>query len=635
MRAPVGLLCWIAVLGGLLLAGSSPAGATDEVRFVVLGDSQLVRPEQFERLVHEVNLLAPDFVACTGDMIHGYTDDVERLREEWRRYRRQIEPLTMPFFPMPGNHDVGTPRAHDIYAETWGPDRFYYTHDHGPVRCIVLDSYHAGVRDRLLPDQRAWLREQLDDFARAHGGLGSPELANRSIFIFVHSPFWRYDPAREEGHADWLAVEEFLSDYPVRMVIAGNTDRHHETMWERRRGIDHVVLTSTGAFPQDNERAGYFHGFLHVRVAGGDVRAAVVRPGSVLPLDTVSPADREVAARHGLRDGVLRIAEWTAGEPLNLEVAAAVENTLAEPRTLHLRWAIPRDSGVAVRPAELWLDLAAGEIARPRFVLSAESAPARDLMPTLHVSATSILRSGVVSRDWEARYRDEIARSLAGEEVPTTSIALDAEFRFEARHTLFVPPELRVARRRGAVEIDGRIDEEAWGAAAVLDGFRQSGGEEAAPIRTEVRALYDDEHLFLSAWMHEPNPAQLKADAAGEIPLTWNDDDIEFFFDPAQTGLDHTRIFENPAGTRFNGKPIGTPDRYARMAYESAIHVGPDHWSIEMRIPWSDIVGAAAPSPGESWGFNVWRHRPQSSPARFYWSVDAYHQGRYGVLTFD
>lgn len=617
---------------GMLATGVSAAPAADvavpeEVRFVVFGDSQLERPHIFERIVHEANLLRPHFATNTGDMILGYTDDEEQIRREWRRFLRQIEPLTMPFFPVPGNHDTGTAESHRIYGEVWGTDRHIYSYDVGHVRCIVLDSYHDGVKDRIMPEQIEWLEENLSEYADAHGGIGSTELEESSIFVFVHSAFWRYEEPHD-GIAGWERIHEILLDYPVRMVIGGNTDRFHEYVWDERDGIDYVVLSSSGTFPQDNERAGFFHSFLHVSVAGTDVRTAVVKAGSVLPMDTVSIEERESLPAHGLRDQTLRIAEWNPGRPLNLALSVPVVNEADVPRTFEMQWDVPKATGVTVQPANRSARLEPGEERNLDYTIQAESAPARDLMPTLRINTLSTLRSGVVDREWEARY---LATAGSHEE---TAIPLARDYQFSANYSLHVPPSAEAIRVSGPITIDGRIEEDAWMAARPVTQFLESGTGEDAPFATVVRFLYDDDHLYLSAWMEEPNPESLKADAEGEIPLTWNDDDIEFFLDPELGGVEHVRFFQNPAGTRFTSQPTGTPDRYDPGDYESAIHIGEDYWSIEMRIPWSGITGAVPPEPGAVWGANVWRHRQQSDPARSYWAVDAYDQGRYAFLEF-
>lgn len=67
-------------------------------------------------------------------------------------------------------------------------------------------------------------------------------------------------------------------------------------------------------------------------------------------------------------------------------------------------------------------------------------------------------------------------------------------------------PVASATHRDGAVVIDGRPDEAAWARAMPVTALRQSqpAEGEAASLPTEVRLFYDDQALFVSAWMRDP-----------------------------------------------------------------------------------------------------------------------------------
>lgn len=594
------------------------------VRFIVFGDSQFANMGVYERMVHEANLLRPDFVIQVGDMIQGYTYSEEQARGEWAQFRRQIAPLTMPFMPVPGNHDVVTTATHNVYGEVWGKDRYYYSFDVGPVHCVVLNSYWPGEGDRIAEWQRAWLASDLEAYAARHGGVGSKQLATRSIFVYVHAPLWRY-AADHPGRKDWEAVHAILRQYPTRLVVGGHT---HEYVWENRDGIDYIVINSSGGMPQQNERGGFFHAFLHVSAQpDGDVRYGVVKAGSVLPLDTVNSEERRTVTRHHIAGSTIRLLDWTPGAPLDVTVTHEVANPLGEERLYRLDWVVPEGVELKAEPAGQWLRLAAGERKALQFRLTAPVAPGPGALPHLRVSATDRLRSGAVSREWEAKYRE------AG--PGATNIALDAPVDFTSRSEIFLPPVATARRATTTVTIDGRFDEPVWQEAAIIDDFR--AGSSKPPVGTSVRLLWDDGGLYVAARMEEPNPAGLKASAGGKIPFTWDDDDFELSFDTDNTQSAYTRLFQNVAGTRFSSRPRNWEEstRYFQAKYQSAIHVGEDHWALEMYLPWEDMTAGQPPTPGTKWSFNMARNRPQSSPKEFNWSASIYNPARYGVLLFE
>ncbi|MBN1475431.1 metallophosphoesterase [Candidatus Sumerlaeota bacterium] len=619
--------------------------ANNEVRFIVFGDSQFNHPGTFERMVHEANLLRPDFVIQVGDLIQGYHRDIPRLREEWERYQFQISPLTVPFYPVPGNHDVITPESAELYGEVWGEDRYVYSFDTGPVHCIVLDTFHGDDDDTLGEWQIEWLTNDLREFAASNGGLGSEELERHAIFLFMHSPLWRYEPSDDpaSGRSVWERVQPMLTPYPVRMVFAGHT---HECVWEERGGIQCVVLNSSGHMETHAERAGLFHEMIHVSVIDGDVQASVIPAGSALPLDTVNSHERESIAQLALTGGTVRLAP-PGPDGISMDVTLPLSNPVTFERQFRLDWEIPEGSPFQIEPLRRTVTVPAsaegesGAMDAP-FHVTVDRIPPHDLFPTCTVTDTEMLRSGVVSRDWERRYREDIARAETDPTVHTTSIPLDAPVEFTTQWDIYIPPIVHAARVDEPLTMDGVLNEPAWQRTQVIGDFVTEEGE-PAEAQTEVRLLWDDEFLYVSFWMVELNPEGMVANARGDVPLTWADDDVEIFInpDPAQTGF--MRFFENCVGTRFNSRKIGTAGQLFVSERESGIQISDDHWILEVAIPhseigWRGFPPVEAPEPGDEWSANFWRHRPQSEEPCSQWSVMPgypYDPGKFGVLVFD
>ena len=75
--------------------------------FVIMSDrTGGHRPRIFSQAIEQVNLLQPAFVLSVGDLIEGYTKDASRLAEEWKEFQGFTHRLQMPFFYVPGNHDL-------------------------------------------------------------------------------------------------------------------------------------------------------------------------------------------------------------------------------------------------------------------------------------------------------------------------------------------------------------------------------------------------------------------------------------------------------------------------------------------------------------------------------------------------
>lgn len=616
------------MLAGIIPPTTQPATAAEtpgaetarEVRFVVWGDTQFSRPDVFERAVHETEMLRPNFVIQVGDLIQGYTMDEEKAREEWRRYKAQIEPLTAPFYPVPGNHDVVTDETEKVYGEVWGQDRYYYSFDKENAHFVVLDSWWRDEDDRIAAWQRDWLAQDLEQWAQTR-----TESDPGHVFVFTHSPLWRYAQAHP-GREDWNAVHEILRKYPTRLVIGGHT---HEHVLEERDGIKYLVMNTSGGMGGTEARGGYLWSLLHVSVLGDDVRYAVIPTGSILPIDTVMNEDRSLGPRLRLTGGTLRVSQWEQGQPLDERVSFELENKLKESRRFLLDWDIPFDANLTIEPARHWVELAPGAKETFVYTITSDSAPARSRMPRLRVSTENRLRSGIVSREWESRYRERADKPTANR----SAVPLETDVTFLATHSLFLPPiATALPTTPGTITIDGKFDEQAWQDAPAIN-LRERNGSPADPATT-IRFLYDADHLYVAARMEEPNMAGVQAKAAGDIPLTWDDDDFELFFDVTESQRDYWRLFQNIAGTRFSSKERTHPDKYFQSVYTSAIHKGDDHWSLEMQIPWAETGAAKAPAPGATWGLNVGRHRPQDDEPETVWAGGLYDVTRYGVLRF-
>jgi 3',5'-cyclic-AMP phosphodiesterase len=118
--------------------------------------------EHLERAV--AHLLAldprPDAVVCTGDLVD------EGGPEEYERLCALLEPLPMPVYVVPGNHDHRENLRAAFAGRGYLPgDGFLcYAAEVGPLRLLGLDTHIPGESGGLLCDERlAWLDARLGE----------------------------------------------------------------------------------------------------------------------------------------------------------------------------------------------------------------------------------------------------------------------------------------------------------------------------------------------------------------------------------------------------------------------------------------------------------------------------------------
>ena len=222
--------------------------------------------------------------------------------------------------------------------------------------------------------------------------------------------------------------------------------------------------------------------------------------------------------------------------------------------------------------------------------------------------------------------------------------------------TLPAPKRAVVPKLRGAVTVDGELNEPVWAKAIVLGTLVPANGIDRPRESTLVRAWYDDTALYLG-WTC--SDADIQATFTARDSRFWEEEVAEFFITPK----DLTRYFElqwNPLGGVFDAIINNQLDErgvskkfegewgYTAKGMKSAVKVKgtvgkredtDEFWQVEVVIPFSDFE-VPAPKPGDVWRANFYRfNRGRDLPAeQLSWSppmLPGFHQpSRFGFLEF-
>ena len=186
------------------------------------------RARIFSQAVEQLNLLQPEFVVTIGDLIEGNTGDAARIAAEWREFQSYVHRLQMPFFYLPGNHDIANASMENIWKEKFG--RRYYHFAYRDVLFLMLNSEdRSGVAPgELSPEQVAYFRQVLEQ-----------NRAVRWTFVFVHQPIWNEAELNKNG---WSDFEKALTGRPYT-VFAGHIHVYRKYV---RNGMSYYQLATTG-----------------------------------------------------------------------------------------------------------------------------------------------------------------------------------------------------------------------------------------------------------------------------------------------------------------------------------------------------------------------------------------------------
>jgi predicted phosphodiesterase len=577
-RLLVVLIVWI-----LCFCWGATWSQAAEFKFVVWGDSQFQNPDTFERIVEETALLKPALVIHVGDMIHGYTYNPDTARREWKRFKKQIAPLSAPFYPTPGNHDVTTTAIEPVYAEVWGGDHYYYSFDYANSHFIVLDTFlnMDEEADKIPQRELEWLQNDLEKHKDAE-----------NIFISFHSPLYLNEKY------DWQPIHNLLVQYPVRAIFTGH---YHIYDYRVKDTISYFCINSSGYMNYYNHLIGQSYHFVVVSVDGSEITYAVVTDGRIYPADAVPPGESSKASKYLEEEKTIAIPD-PSRKKIREKAYVPVRNRTDEERQFLLTWET-EDYRWRFKPWGANFTLAPGEEKRVEFRISGPRGNfVRSELPRLRI--------------------DSPFTNGAGWKTTLTYY-----------YHLFHPPETSARRLKGMLEFDGKIDDPVWKGVPEIDRFFLDDKGTPAPETTIVKVLYDQKNLYVGIRGEEPNPGGLSTLAHGKLPLVFSDDDFELYFDTNRDLKTYYRLMVNPAGTVLCSGPGGL----FSFTFDVRTHVGENYWSAEFKIPFSELH-TSVPKKHAVWGFNVRRHRQQAEPPQRDWSKMLnvpYQPPYFGLLRFN
>jgi hypothetical protein len=348
-------------LFALLLAASmaSAAGAQD-FEFVVIGDT---RPRfasenfgTFEGLIPKINALKPAFVINLGDLIYGY--GIRNTPRQWDKYQEVIKTFRVPYYQIPGNHDIFSNEARKIYGLRFGT--FYSSFDYGGCHFVLLDNTEGGRWGYMGAKEVEWLKADLK------------RTGARSVFVFLHFPVWEPERVAPAYYDFWQnTLRPLFKMSRVRAVFGGHVHSYGPT-----REIDGIPYFLTGGGGAElgteyKEAGGDFH-FLRVGVSGDRIALRVVTKRGEL---TDAEAD--------VMTGILfanRSSSWigVGGGPeelvAGLTFSCSLENPDPEALSGHTAWMFDREA-FDVQPDTIAISIPPGRAGTFQFNLKALRAP--------------------------------------------------------------------------------------------------------------------------------------------------------------------------------------------------------------------------------------------------------------------
>ncbi len=187
---------------------------------------------ELRQVLAEINLIAPEFVLQTGDIVNNGENE-----NEFQIAQEILEQSEVPVFITGGNHDLWYD-AHQYWYSYFGPV-MDYDFLYGDTRYLALEMYDQPNKT-YTAKQMEWLRNQLEYSIDAN---------EASRIVFTH-----FDESRQ-------LTGDFTDEYDVRGILYGHVHKNIE----ERSGSNSIPKLCTSFTMNDN---GHFR---LVKVENGEI----------------------------------------------------------------------------------------------------------------------------------------------------------------------------------------------------------------------------------------------------------------------------------------------------------------------------------------------------------------------------
>ena len=158
------------------------------------------------------------------------------------------------------------------------------------------------------------------------------------------------------------------------------------------------------------------------------------------------------------------------------------------------------------------------------------------------------------------------------------------------------------------VRVDGILDDSIWTQAAPVSGFTQRVPNEGAPAteRTEVRVVFDNNAIYVAAELFDTAPDSIRTQLARRD--NWvSADRFYVFLDPYHDKRTGFYFAINASGVQYDGTLFNDDwdDNTWDGVWQGAVRRTPTGWTVEMRIPYSQL--RFKPGTVPVWGINFKR----------------------------
>ena len=181
----------------------------------------------WQKGIDKINLMQPAFVVSVGDLINGYTKDLDKINTEWEEFNSFVKKLEMPVFYVVGNHDYTNEVMENEWFKRFGSDYYHFLYKNILFICLNSEHGYTALKNPDLGEEQVKFVEKI---------LKKNTNVDWTM-IFMHQPLWL-----KESGKNWLKVENLLKGRDHSVF----TGHHHKYKLHQRNKNDYFVLATMG-----------------------------------------------------------------------------------------------------------------------------------------------------------------------------------------------------------------------------------------------------------------------------------------------------------------------------------------------------------------------------------------------------
>ena len=526
----------------------------ENFQFAILADrTSGCRRGVFAKAVDKLNLMKPEFVICVGDLIRGNKNDTRALMNEWNDFNSLVKQLQMPFFYMPGNHDISNKVMCALWERQFGSP--YYSFVYKNVLFLCLNTQDEGEEKGLLSSaQVEWAEKTLEKHQKV-----------RWTCVFMHQPLWFYD-----NSANLNKIEKALEGREYT-VFAGHL---HKYVKCKRKGKKYFILSTTGGGSKMRGALyGEFDEIMWVTMTDNGPAIANIQIDGILPENIMTMFQKTL---------MFNLCKDKSSRK-KLLFKLPLRNSFYHRMKYDLTWEKQRGS---------W-----------------------KTTPEKSVGFIKPGKEKILTFESIANGEDDIPPVCEAKFCVKNELDMEIQLSAKKFVACVKQPPMEAVFTSVKPEIDGILNDSAWAKAGKTGPFLTMQGDNAS-VDTSAFLAYDKDNLYIAFRCSEPNIKGIRNTVKRHDGPIWNDDSIEILID-VNRDVDrkvksYYQIAVNPAAIIYDSFiDNGVSKRTYEIKPRVAACVNNDSWTVEMSIPWRKLNLAGIPEKGRIMKLLLVRTRKQ------------------------